>query len=64
MTLRTIAFLHFTSIISKESNFYDREISDYAKGQEIEKESERIEISIIELEHDIWLSFTRGEQKK
>ena len=60
-TLEDVFFYrHFTSTITKESNVYDRELGDYCKRDEIEKEAERIEISILELEHKIWLSFTRA----
>lgn len=51
-------FRYFHGQIYKESNVYDRNISDYKKGKEIEKEAERIEISLIEQEHDIWISLT------
>jgi hypothetical protein len=44
----------FASSIYKESNFKDRKISDYKKGDEILKEAERIEINMIEMEHDLW----------
>lgn len=35
-------------------------ISDFKKGDEIKKESERIEMEIIENEHDIWLQSTEN----
>ncbi len=47
-------FRCFASAIYKEGNFRDRKISDYKKRDEINKEAERIEIDIIEMEHDIW----------
>ena len=51
-------YRYFYGQIYKESNVYDRPISVYKTGTEIEKEAERIEISLIESEHDIWISFT------
>ena len=50
-------FRFFASTIYKEANFYDRKITDYKKGNEINLESERIEIDIIELEHSIWKNY-------
>ena len=52
-------FRYFYGQIYKESNIYDRTISSYKTGKGIDKEAERIEISIIESEHDIWISFTK-----
>jgi len=53
-------FRYFSSSIYKEENVYDRKITDYYKTrEEIEKEAERIEINVIESEHDIWVSFTK-----
>ncbi|MBL7890731.1 MAG: hypothetical protein JNL24_14355 [Bacteroidia bacterium] len=49
-------YRYFYGQIYKESNVYDRPISAYAKGMEAVKESERIEMSLIESEHDIWIS--------
>ena len=49
----------FSSQIYKESNVHDRTIASYKKGKEIEKEAERIEIGVIESEHDLWISFTK-----
>lgn len=49
----------FYGKITKEANMKDKAISEYAKGIEADKEAERIEISIIEAEHDIWLQFTK-----
>lgn len=51
-------FRYFYGQIYKESNVYDRPISTYASGKELEKEAERIELSLIESEHDIWIGFT------
>lgn len=48
----------FSGTIYKESNVHEREIADYMKTDEIEKEAERIEIGLIESEHDIWLNMT------
>lgn len=47
-------FRYFSSGIYKESNVYDRKISDYKFGDDINKEAERIEINIIEMEHELW----------
>jgi gliding motility associated protien GldN len=52
-------FRCFASSIYKESNVYDRKISDYKFGDDIAKEAERIEINIIELEHDLWQSLIK-----
>lgn len=51
-------FRYFHGQIYMESNVYERPISSYAKGKEIEIEAERIELSLIESEHDIWIGFT------
>ncbi|MFZ5551608.1 MAG: hypothetical protein ACOZCO_00725 [Bacteroidota bacterium] len=48
----------FESEIYKESNIHDRSIADYCKGEEIQKEALRIELSLKELEHDAWLMLT------
>lgn len=44
----------FNSYIYKESNVYDRRISDYATGVDALYESERIKNEIFEFEHDLW----------
>jgi gliding motility associated protien GldN len=44
----------FGSYIYKESNVYDRKISEYAKGMDALLESERIKNDIFNLEHDLW----------
>ena len=49
-------FRNFYSSIYKEDNIYNRQISDYKSGSDISKEAEKIEINLIETEHDIWLS--------
>jgi hypothetical protein len=51
-------FRYFYGQIYMESNVYARTISTYAKGKELETEAERIELSLIESEHDIWMGFT------
>jgi antitoxin component YwqK of YwqJK toxin-antitoxin module len=49
----------FYGKIYKEANLYNRSINNYIKNkEEIGKEAERIEISIIEEEHDLWLDIT------
>lgn len=52
-------YRYFYGQIYKESNVYDRAIATYKTGKEIDKEAERIEISLIESEHDIWIRFTK-----
>lgn len=50
----------FYGQIYKEGNVYDRPINSYKTSKtEIDKESERIEISIIESEHDFWLDMSK-----
>ncbi|MFM2224829.1 MAG: hypothetical protein RJA07_1031 [Bacteroidota bacterium] len=49
-------FRDFYGQIYKEANISDKQISDYKTGIEILKEAERIEIGIIEEEHDLWLA--------
>ena len=44
----------FASFIFKESNVYDRWISDYAQGINALLESERIKSEITNFEHDMW----------
>jgi hypothetical protein len=51
-------YRYFYGQIYKEATVHDRPISAYKSGLEIEKEAERIEISLIESEHDIWITLT------
>jgi gliding motility associated protien GldN len=44
----------FNSYVYKESNVYDRKISEYSKGMDALLESERIKDDIFKLEHDLW----------
>ena len=44
----------FSSRIVKESNKYDRKISDYKEGIDALLESEKIKEEIFNLEHDLW----------
>ena len=44
----------FGSYIYKESNVYDRRISDYTQGISALLESERVKESITNFEHDMW----------
>jgi gliding motility associated protien GldN len=44
----------FESYIYKESNVYDRKISDYASGVDAQLESDRIKQQIFETESDYW----------
>jgi antitoxin component YwqK of YwqJK toxin-antitoxin module len=49
-------YRHFSSQIFKETNVYDRPIASYAKTpEEAAKEAERVEIDLLEMEHEIWL---------
>ncbi|ASS49099.1 MAG: hypothetical protein A3D31_04785 [Candidatus Fluviicola riflensis] len=53
-------FRDFYGEIYKESNISDKPISAYASSdEERAKEIQRIEISMIEIEHDFWMSFAR-----
>jgi hypothetical protein len=58
-TLKTVDdiffFRYFPSTIYKESNVKNQLISDYAKGSAIQLEDERIEVELIEMEHDLWV---------
>ena len=44
----------FASYIYKESNVYDRSISQYASGVDARLESERISQGLLNYEHDMW----------
>ena len=44
----------FDSYIIREENVYDRSISEYAKGIDALKESERIKNTIIDFEQNLW----------
>jgi gliding motility associated protien GldN len=44
----------FGSFVYKESNVYDRKISEYAKGMDALLEAERVKDDIFILEHDLW----------
>jgi gliding motility associated protien GldN len=44
----------FGSYIYKESNVYDRKISQYAKGMDGLLEAERIKNDLFNIEHDLW----------
>lgn len=52
-------FRYYYGQIYKERQIPDKSISEYKKGDEIKKEAERIEIDIIEDEHDIWIGYTK-----
>lgn len=45
----------FTSTIYKESNVYDRSLADYLPLKARDAEAERIELDMIETEHDLWM---------
>lgn len=49
---------YYHSVIYKVSNVYDREIKDYKKGKDIEKEAEMIEMTAIDLEFEWWYNNT------
>jgi gliding motility associated protien GldN len=44
----------FSSVVIKESNVYDRYISEYAKGIDALSESDNIKMDIFSWEHDLW----------
>jgi gliding motility associated protien GldN len=48
-------FRHFQGLIEKESNVYDRTIADYTTGSALKEEQERIEMKLIDVEHDFWM---------
>jgi hypothetical protein len=45
--------------IYKSDNMFDRAIADYKQGEEIAREAQRIEIDLIETEHEIWMLLSR-----
>ncbi len=47
-------FRCFHSRIVKEANVYDRSVADYTSPENRNKESDRIELSLLELEHLCW----------
>lgn len=51
-------FRHFSSNIYKESNIYHLEIADYKSGDEIQEEAEQIEMTLLDIEHNIWIGQT------
>ncbi|HLP54104.1 MAG TPA: hypothetical protein VK151_03710 [Fluviicola sp.] len=57
-------FRDFYGEIYKESNVNDKPIADYiSTAEEKAKEIQRIEISMIEIEHDYWMHFARYVQR-
>jgi hypothetical protein len=48
-------YRYFYSQIYKEENIHDKPISAYGPGVDEIRESERIEVELIENEHDLWL---------
>jgi len=49
-------YRHFAGQVYKETNVYDRSIAAYTKTQEeAAREAERIEIDMLEMEHDVWI---------
>ena len=53
-------FRYFSSTIYKESNVYNRVISAYKSGNELYNEAQRIEIAILDLEHNLWIKQTEN----
>ena len=51
-------FRFFNSTIYKESNVFDYKISDYKNESEINDESKKIEMELIDIEHDLWIKST------
>jgi hypothetical protein len=49
-------FRNFQGEIYKESNIGNRELSDYTATKDMDKERHRIEMSLLEMEEDAWLS--------
>ena len=45
---------YFSSYIIKESNVYDRNVSEYARGMDALAQSEKIKEELFLLEHDLW----------
>ncbi len=52
-------FRAFHGEIFKTDNIYDRTIAEYKQGDAIAREAQRIEIGLIETEHDIWIRFSQ-----
>jgi gliding motility associated protien GldN len=52
-------FRYFHGDIYKESNIRDRLLSDYTKPEDLPKERERIEIDLLEREHNLWIHFSK-----
>lgn len=50
-------FRCFSGMIYKETNIYDRTIASYTPKSERAAEAERIEMEMIDTEHDLWLRF-------
>lgn len=44
----------FSSFISKESNVFDRFLTDYITGEDVLYESEKIKMNLFNFEHDLW----------
>lgn len=44
----------FSSYVRKESNVYDRDISSYVTGIDVQLEAERVKDDIFKMEHDVW----------
>ncbi|MCK4920587.1 MAG: gliding motility protein GldN [Bacteroidales bacterium] len=44
----------FASFISKETNVFNRYLSDYLMGEDVLHEADRIKMKLFEFEHDLW----------
>jgi len=52
-------YRYFSGQIYKKSNDFEKPIKCYMFGKEIDLNSEKTEISLIEMEHDLWIHFTK-----
>lgn len=53
-------YRYFYGRIIKQSTVYDRYLKDYLTGEKLLKEAERIELYLIEQEHNIWINLTKS----
>jgi hypothetical protein len=54
-------FRRFNSTIYKESNIYNKKIADYVTDKSVKELVERIEIELLDLEHDAWINTTNKQ---
>jgi hypothetical protein len=52
-------YRYFYGRIIKQSTIYDRYLKDYLTGEKLLKEAERIELYLIDTEHNIWINLTK-----